>query len=405
MLSISSYFNPFSNEFNATKDFSTLTVGHRAAVVIVTALASLFLGVFATPVFRLLVGRLKKLEQDKLPPAAKKTHETAQKELASPTVTSQTSIEKDPTSPAVQKTHDPAQKALTAAVPQQTATQNNEPIKIPDQPVISIPATPSSSQPLASSSTTSSDIESAQDSLKTQKPPQTLSQLFTIKEHDVQSTGYKEIWKQGMPSQVTVLMGMFIQKKLKKEGKMKGTAVDNGDCFFHAFAQVLNVLRRAKGLPAVTLIELRQQVSEYVKNPKNAGVLQQLCDANASLIPDGVDYYKKLINFSFEHEKTLAIWGQPKLDGEILCRIHNVNLTVWGADIYDITNTQAKKVLSSGKKGIEKFMADTETMNSYCAPMSNDSVSLGETDTIEILGARKHFFPVFHIADVLEKKL
>lgn len=80
---MSSYFNPCSNEFNAWNDFSLLSCEQRTVVCFVTGLVALLsFGLLATPVFRILVGRFKRMESHNLSPTSQKANVMAQITLA-----------------------------------------------------------------------------------------------------------------------------------------------------------------------------------------------------------------------------------------------------------------------------------------------------------------------------------
>ncbi len=81
MPSMISFINPFSKEYNRLDDFKHLSTKQQVVTVLVTIFTGIFtLGIGATPCFRSLVNRFKKLKVDDNP-AAEKAHDLAKKNI------------------------------------------------------------------------------------------------------------------------------------------------------------------------------------------------------------------------------------------------------------------------------------------------------------------------------------
>ncbi|MBS4170263.1 Uncharacterized protein NEOC95_000984 [Neochlamydia sp. AcF95] len=107
-----------------------------------------------------------------------------------------------------------------------------------------------------------------------------------------------------------------------------GTAIDNGDCFFDAFAQALN----KKLNKSLTLTDLRRKVSEYVNAlPSQNNWIKDSLKEEYGNIDSYESYIKGIKHNSSEAEKNggYPIWGKPEIDGIILCQLYHVNLKVY----------------------------------------------------------------------------
>jgi hypothetical protein len=121
-----------------------------------------------------------------------------------------------------------------------------------------------------------------------------------------------------------------LEKDLALLGKVHGSAVDNGDCFWHAFAQGLSAFLGRE----VTIKELRKKVSEEIlrldKRPNQENWVKKM------MIDDYMDTYEQYrdrVAFTcgevLEKGWLAPIWGQEKRDGVILCQLYQVNLKVY----------------------------------------------------------------------------
>lgn len=166
-------------------------------------------------------------------------------------------------------------------------------------------------------------------------------------------------------------------------GKVLGKAVDNGDCFWDAFAQGLTRVGHK-----VTIKELREKVSEEVKNldqgPDEKNWVKKLIKEKKDT---SVTYESYRDHVAFDHKDYLShgltspIWGQEARDGVILCRLYKVNLKVHSVGVTDERPEELKKK----ENGENIFFTDD-----HCYPK-------GETypDTIEMALYPGHFLPVW----------
>jgi hypothetical protein len=117
-----------------------------------------------------------------------------------------------------------------------------------------------------------------------------------------------------------------LDQLLSKQNKERGTAVDDGDCFFDAFAKVLN----KKFEKNYTCRDLRKIVYEKANNDRNT--INFLDKLNWRSEIETRENYVEQIGWDAKEAKdreVYAIWGRPMCDGEILCRHFGVNLRVY----------------------------------------------------------------------------
>ncbi|BBI17397.1 hypothetical protein [Neochlamydia sp. S13] len=110
--------------------------------------------------------------------------------------------------------------------------------------------------------------------------------------------------------------------------KEYGTAIDDGDCFFDAFAQALN--KKLNG--NLTLTDLRRKVSEYVNTlPSQDNWIKNSLEEEYGNIDSYESYVKGVKYNSSEAEKHggYPIWGKSEIEGVILCHLYQVNLKVY----------------------------------------------------------------------------
>lgn len=345
MTSISSYFNPCSNEFNALKDFESLTTCQKASIIILTIVTTILsAGFFTTPVFRLLVsGKVKKLDPNTLPPTPKKTETVAQTTLK---------IQKD--------------------------TPNETPAKVekPIDPKI---------------------LELREKFAKEKKLKE--SEMFDL------SLGYIEKKKVPVLNHSKLLYLTLLGNQLEKTGKKHGKSVDNGDCFFHAFAQGLNLIRKQRNELPLTSSDLREALESYVNDEKNSAAVNMIFNNyNSTKICANLDEYKSKIGKSWS-ETFIPIWGQSKVDGYFLCKIYNVNLSMWTTSIYflEVKSNKGKEKATKRasdfygkdqKVNRERFLANPD--NWACGIDPSDSTEIDKPlPTVEIAGAYQHYYTVF----------
>ena len=368
MPSISSYFNPCSKEFNSMSEFQTLSCIQKTVIQIVTGIVALLsLGLLAIPVFRLLVGRVTVLPPEELPPTTAKTDVVAQAQL-NPNTTLAKSQEQLKTS-SDENVEPPVSKIKTA------------------MPIVNV------------------RIKGLQTQFAVRK--------LNAQEMYELSLGYPDSRgaQISQPTPIQMLTRLVLNQKLTKEKRIPILvanhihAIDNGDCFFHAFAQVLNVILKRRKEAPVTSVELRKVVSDYVNDQKNQKEIQELFKLSSPRVCDNLQKYKE--NIGMPGSEGTPIWGQMKVDGQILCQIYNVNAKVWGAQLLiDEDNIKETVQALFPKGGVgwqarqKAFLANSD--NWACGSDENDNVENipGATETIEIAGSREHFHPVFKQGDV-----
>lgn len=114
-------------------------------------------------------------------------------------------------------------------------------------------------------------------------------------------------------------------------------AIDNGDCFFDAFAKGLNPLLNKP----VTAKQLRKIVANYAQNlPEENWVRKGKQD---KYHPDvAYNEWKENIGKAFSDNTTTSRglqWGTPTFDGKILCMYFNVKLRVIAEEVGDDEET------------------------------------------------------------------
>jgi hypothetical protein len=178
----------------------------------------------------------------------------------------------------------------------------------------------------------------------------------------------------------------ILEKHLDSLGKVFGTAIDNGDCFWDAFAQRLSIILNKP----VTVKELRQQVSDEVhrldKGPEEKNWVKKLMTSD---IMDTYQQYLEQVAITCDEImsqglKFYPVWGQEKRDGLILCHLYKVNLRVYGVACAD---------------EIDKLEDD----ECFCLYSEDFPDTLPYKHTVEIALYPGHFIPVHDKADGKEK--
>lgn len=121
-----------------------------------------------------------------------------------------------------------------------------------------------------------------------------------------------------------------LEVELDMLGKCYGEAVDNGDCFWHAFAQQLSIILKRE----VTIEELRKKVSEEVsrldQGPDEENWVKAVMKGDTM---DSYEEYRDEVAFTCDEvlKRGLAkpIWGREGRDGKILTQLYQVNLKVY----------------------------------------------------------------------------
>lgn len=122
----------------------------------------------------------------------------------------------------------------------------------------------------------------------------------------------------------------FMNRELKKQNKKLGSAVINGDCFYHTFAQGINFLFPDQA--PVTIITLREEVGQYIQQKRNQRadewIQAKYTQWKAVLGVSSYEEFCRNISKPWSENYT-PLWGGSSLEGRILCELHNVNLRTW----------------------------------------------------------------------------
>lgn len=174
----------------------------------------------------------------------------------------------------------------------------------------------------------------------------------------------------------------ILEKNLDPVGKIYGSAIDNGDCFWDAFAKKLSIILKK----TITIKELRQKVSEEIhrldQGPDEENWVRQIMHGD---LMDSYEDYRDRVAFTCEEIftnklKFFPIWGQEKRDGVILCHLYKVNLRVYSIGCMD-----------------EDLNQMGEDDNFYIGEDEFPSSKLPYAQTIEIALYPGHFIPVYDI--------
>lgn len=230
----------------------------------------------------------------------------------------------------------------------------------------------------------------------------TTPQVLSLKQHYDVSIGYKpQQTQEHEMAHVNKLKLKLIERRLDKQGKVAGKAIDNGDCFYHVFAQVLNPILKKQGKELVTVIKLRSQVSQALKEPKTAEWVAKVCE-NANVAPQGYEKYAKEVHLA-HNSGIIPQWGNPTRDGKILSEIYKVNMDVILADIGGIEKKPAKKLLTGKVGELNKFLDTSEKCTFGKDP--NESLTVANaTNTVTMVVYQGHYLPVFDKAEVAPEK-
>lgn len=223
-----------------------------------------------------------------------------------------------------------------------------------------------------------------------------------------ESIGYP--YKEKLPSHRTLLLSLLLKNELEKHSKTYGKAVDNGDCFFHSFAQALNMLNRKIELPkSVTIDELRKKIRDFVNAPESCERAKALFFKESPEQTDAEkqiawEEYKKGIAHSFSNLNITLTWGKPVFEGRVLCELYKVNLrTVDAGFLNGLTDSEAF-VLFRSPEVRRQFLEDTNKCyaglsNSDCILISKEFPSI-EIGCIRSGAAHGHFVPIFDKDDI-----
>lgn len=170
-----------------------------------------------------------------------------------------------------------------------------------------------------------------------------------------------------------------------------GEAFSRGDCFYDAFAQALNQL---KNTGAHTIKSLRTQCANIVRSFKADSPEQKWLQ---KLIPDQGNlaaYNMKVdltadecTNVDFGLDKH-AIWGNPDIDGVLLCKKYGVNL-----HIIDIHEHEVEEDSETQAETLNFVLHRLITPTAPSKTMDLDEIP--DENTITIINYHDHFVPAF----------
>lgn len=129
-----------------------------------------------------------------------------------------------------------------------------------------------------------------------------------------------------------------LQEVLSTTSRYYGQAIDNGDCFFDAFAQSLNQVQ-SKNL---TVKDLRLAVKEYLENLKDTKWIEELLNVSSAKPKCSYEDFKDKVGYAGD-QIDYALWGEERIEGVILCRLYNVNLKVYEVGVYSEEASEIEK--------------------------------------------------------------
>lgn len=134
------------------------------------------------------------------------------------------------------------------------------------------------------------------------------------------------------------------------ENFSKGTAIDDGSCFFDSFRQGLEQQKEIK----ITVEQLRQDCKEFVSNNPPRwfvnGIGNDFDEVEGQFVNRGItptQYAEVIENNDF--------WGRPEIEGRILCEKYDVKLHVIEKHTIEGQQLFSNQLISNeGSKSVEK---------------------------------------------------
>ncbi len=166
----------------------------------------------------------------------------------------------------------------------------------------------------------------------------------------------------------------LIQKKLGPNEYM-GTAIDNGDCFYDAIAQLL-----IKEGPA-TVQSLRKDIKEALKDPAWEAHLKAKLKENPVGLGSFEDYVQNVSPISGAESRD-PLWGDASREGVILCKKYGFNLRVLGAGLL-VGAIKGDKKLKDLKENHHKRLRDFE---------GEDNTKMKETYKKDVKAIRRELY-------------
>lgn len=171
---------------------------------------------------------------------------------------------------------------------------------------------------------------------------------------------------------------------LKEKGKILGEAIDNGDCFFDAFAQSINKLLNLKH----TVNTLRSLVSQLANDLHKASNGQNWI--KDQLRGDySLTYETYLTDIQFGADFRVGpFWGIHKVCGRLLSDHFKVNLVVYDQDVSDPLSGEDLRAIQENDPNFVEEIIYSEGETGYPA-------DLAYPQTVEMGLYPGHYMPVF----------
>jgi hypothetical protein len=125
---------------------------------------------------------------------------------------------------------------------------------------------------------------------------------------------------------------MLIRELLTPHQEL-GAAINNGDCFYDAIAQLLQII----GINA-TVESLRKDISAALTDPRWVEHLRKKVEQDPRGIGSFEEYSKQVVytpTKQGETEHKDPIWGDPSREGVILCEKYKFNLRILKAGVME----------------------------------------------------------------------
>ncbi|NGX45295.1 MAG: hypothetical protein K940chlam2_00441 [Chlamydiae bacterium] len=146
----------------------------------------------------------------------------------------------------------------------------------------------------------------------------------TTLETTIEGIAGRAEWLRTRMSDGTQLKKDFLLSHLESRGFLVGQAVDNGDCFFAAFAESLSHLKGEQ-------FTHKQMRCDVAAAPRSDMIIQRIgADRSAGGYSDIIEWGEKVAQSC--DEGVVPIWGRGNIGGVLLCNKYQVNLVVY--DVY-----------------------------------------------------------------------
>lgn len=143
-----------------------------------------------------------------------------------------------------------------------------------------------------------------------------------------------------------------------------GTAVDNGDCFYHSIAQLLG--------GGATVASLRNDINEALRLPRWAAHLREKVTTHPIGIGTFEQYRQDVAKTADQMGNQGPVWGDAKREGIILCEKYGFNLLILKAGFIDSA--------IEGDREIQRLQRDKDQ---YARAYPNSSLLKGYEEDIQ----------------------